>query len=1587
MWNDLTMRERADLIRQGVALGYKDIDSIRNNYHIFGKGSTLNSSYQDPNPYYNRLSDNDKKTWRNLAAQRQKFNQMMQQYSPQIYNDPQLRNTMEYIAFHENKWNNIGVSSQGARGHFQLMPDTIATARAQAGRNFDVRNPSDDFAMMQITALNSMKNIDRLLKDPEFRRKAQERNYDKYDLLMSSWLSGPGGMEKNIRNSKYNPKDAYGTSIGKYVGDTGGYVRFGNPMIVNTGPEGKVVTISTPEDVARQLAEEEQAQSQAYSQGAYQEEYPQEQADTPASDTFLKDQYERLVEQNAELSQADQEMKEKWNQMMENVQAEQERQNIVSMINTLGWQKAQPITPAQGQITNDERVYNNPVLAAQMYNRRNNRISNGSFGKYFFNGQEDNTPMILGYNPYSPVMAFGGPIHRYDLAGTVNTPYSNNNSTGQPGQWYTNTFNTPEWQQLTDQMREYRKSHPLYNLTTVNDRAQEELDTRRAWENWQPKPFLQVGDTVTDSATNNRETIREIRPNLQRINEETLDMSQPYTAPIAQDNTGTNYEFLQEQTLPDLPVYGKRPNIAAPMDKVALGTIALPLAVAAAPEIATGLGTEAMLMYHSMLDNPMLWAKAMQTTAAGMALGEGWNLASEHMTGMPWGEYVHQKTGIPTLVGDMLLNPGYYAGGIGTDAANRLMGLALDNAPKIGRQAVKLGRKAIEGAKRVKDIYTGKAQQDLSERLANFDDYVTTRFNTWGKEELQAQNDKESKFAQLRARMYNAGLVGNEFIPHKKWVKGKGGVGNTHNTDFSKMSVENRINFFKKAGASEEEAIRLAALYDTNKNAFVDEVERLIPTAEYNPTKAVKTGEVEVQDLESGNIRKFILDPKEITPNGGTKQVAHYAYNPGTNPTKVEAIPHPTVNSTVTEGTQINPVLPEDYVDAVDKNMKYATEKLLPGSKAFGSSTNIVKGNLYHGSHDTDVIMTEAQARKHPEFKNWKAHISSGKGTVDTYKWFHPNAGSEGLDINIINEKNGQAYGQRAHELYAQLFPKEYRKYMISQLKKLKRGEQITTDTLLDKTAQELLDAYDPAQKGIIDAFAAGKDKHAGRAYYYLNYGNVDDVTKGFESYMNYILGGEWKPTGIPISEFNDPIANAKLIDDLGLMGINKEQFVNDPKRMKLLVEYASYDKTFLGRGTEPDGQKRSSIWEGMLKWFENTTGGTANGVGLNSVLGGDSGYGRDVGAYATYVPNRMKQISGKTWAEWKANLAKNGIIEKSITPLTTEEIAKVEEIAKKTGVPVKGITTLSEALAQTENKTGKNYKNFINELAKEFDVAGIYGMHGWYTDPYVSMLEDQSENNIRQVFIGRTDHPRSVRERQNLAWNTFQQDRGNLESKKLNRIKELKENRETKYRGRIMRQLDETGMETYGLRDILERQGRKLRKQGDDLRSKIAQEKSDRGLMHREISAKYRQTVHDYMIRLNKIKDMMHTATKVGVIGTTVGLPIAGFTYKIHKDSEEWHDRYTWIYNNKEKLFKGLSEVDAFAMESFLSQNKHAFLRTQENGVKQIRSLLRSKAYQDYKKVLKQDGWLEGLKDEITLKYNMPEVEVIGNKPKTKDS
>lgn len=445
MWNDLTMKERADLIKQGVALGYKDIDAIRNNYHTFSKGSTV---YTDSNPYYNRLPDSKKKEWRSLSARRQQFLKLMQQYAPQLYNDSQLRNVMEYIAFNEGRWGNTGVSKQGARGYFQLMPDTIATASRNAGRNYNINNPADDFAMTQITAQNSMKYIQKLWQNPEFRRKAEEKGYTPYDLLMSSWLAGPTGMKNNILKGT-NPKDAYGTSIGAYVGNTDSQPGT-NTMVINTGIEGKPVIITSTPEVEEAIRQNDMPNDETVSNVPVQQ-------DQDVSNTYLLDQYNRILGDNEalrgqyeELSEQERQLKERYEEVLKEQEQEDQAKYLRSLLN-IG--RTTPImqVPALGTISTqstgsiNDPYSNNNILAQQMYGTKMGNMRNGSFGKYFFNNPEERTPVVVNYNPYSPIQggfAYGGNVHRFDEGDTV--------VTRPPLQAAQNQFAVPEYHYYDD---------------------------------------------------------------------------------------------------------------------------------------------------------------------------------------------------------------------------------------------------------------------------------------------------------------------------------------------------------------------------------------------------------------------------------------------------------------------------------------------------------------------------------------------------------------------------------------------------------------------------------------------------------------------------------------------------------------------------------------------------------------------------------------------------------------------------------------------------------------------------------------------------------------------------------------------------------------------------------------------------------------------------------------------------------------------------------------------------------------------------------------------------------------------------------
>lgn len=556
--------------------------------------------------------------------------------------------------------------------------------------------------------------------------------------------------------------------------------------------------------------------------------------------------------------------------------------------------------------------------------------------------------------------------------------------------------------------------------------------------------------------------------------------------------------------------------------------------------------------------------------------------------------------------------------------------------------------------------------------------------------------------------------------------------------DFSKMSRDDVDAFLHLKTPN---ADKMLAGFDSSTGTFTfpkDSIARL------NPNMAVKTGNITIIDAATGKPTTFYLDPINDTaalPSATYRQM--HLYNG-------KAIPFFESETTSNKVAQaIHPEAPTEYLEAVGKNIDYVTQQAIPGSKVFGSSANVRAGNLYHDASDIDVITTRARAKKHPEYKNWQGKRSDTNGNTITYKYDHPTAGD--LDINVIDEtKDGFAVGDLAHELYAQLYPDRYRELMMEAARKTATGEgaPVTTNIPLDVSAEELLSKYDPVNKSIVDAFASSKDKHMGRALYLLNYGKTEDVQKGFNSYMNYLLGGKYKPSSVGREAFSDPATNAKLIESWGVKGINPENFVNDPDRMKMLFDYKIYEDTFLGRGVlDTYGGENVDIIKSLTYWYPETQGGTANGVGLNTVLGGDSGHGS---VYATLRPKEFETLQQNSIAG----------VEKAIqqvhaeTQLTPEQVDFVNKLANKLKLPIKTFspdnTWWRDVLRETQMATGKNYKEFINTINQEYNIPIIrsYG----YDNRYASVMRDLAEDEITQIFPRGLDRPVGASQRGNSS-------------------------------------------------------------------------------------------------------------------------------------------------------------------------------------------------------------------------------------------
>lgn len=448
---------------------------------------------------------------------------------------------------------------------------------------------------------------------------------------------------------------------------------------------------------------------------------------------------------------------------------------------------------------------------------------------------------------------------------------------------------------------------------------------------------------------------------------------------------------------------------------------------------------------------------------------------------------------------------------------------------------------------------------------------------------------------------------------------------------------------------------------------------------------------------------------------------------------------YPFETGTVIGDPKIKHLPPQEYTRLTKDNIDEIIKNYLPEARPFGSSVLVSEGKINHGTHDYDFIMSLNDAKNHPDFDKWYPKRYDNSNRVITYGYEHPKYGD--LDINVIHENDGKAFGSLANELSIEQNPTLYADWRKKDLINNKESD------IVPQSARELLANMNPSDKTLLDMMFSNKNKHVDRLYNRLNYEDVDEVSKQIDNYYNVVLGGKYKKPNIPLSEFTDPEKNAKMLQ--GLKGIDIDKVKYEPERVKMLVEYISGDKFFNGRGvsSRPD----NTLLNSMTKWVAETHGGTANGVGLNTVVGGDSGVG-DV--YASIIPKGSKSYDDvKTLDDLRNAINHNtGNIKLSNEDrnFINKAIKEANEERMKQGLrPIQvdddNNFNLSDVLEATEYQKGEPLKKLLNKIYERFNVPSIANKEYGYKGRYASLTTDQNIDNIAQLFSRDIDRPQSI--------------------------------------------------------------------------------------------------------------------------------------------------------------------------------------------------------------------------------------------------
>ena len=386
---------------------------------------------------------------------------------------------------------------------------------------------------------------------------------------------------------------------------------------------------------------------------------------------------------------------------------------------------------------------------------------------------------------------------------------------------------------------------------------------------------------------------------------------------------------------------------------------------------------------------------------------------------------------------------------------------------------------------------------------------------------------------------------------------------------------------------------------------------------------------------------------------------------------------------------------PEGLSSTVSGNINLI-ENQIPGFKVFGSSRGVADAGFPHVPGDYDGIITKA---------NYDKMIGEGKYPLIDDSGFAKvhevdiNGNIETIDFNVIEETaDGVPTGKLAEQLYRNLDPQGY----YEQAARVTSGEQKAID--IPYTADELIENTNWSNRTIADAFetpsSGAKAKHINRPDVYIAYGDVDKLQEGFEAYAKSFLGDNVNlGPKFSVEQLSNVDDNLELLKAMQYPG-DIRTIASSPERMQVALQDYYLNKTTLSRGINRQnligGTSRQNIEDALTEWNVDAAGGNANGMGLNNVQLGDSGYG-DVYSHKQFsIPTRNS--SPKEFVESIINYTDG------TAPLSTGEIEIIQDILNKHNVNVRiadGATELTMKEILTNLPGTKASESVLNDIAQ----------------------------------------------------------------------------------------------------------------------------------------------------------------------------------------------------------------------------------------------------------------------------------------------